>query len=147
MPVFQGVPQVPDPLGVGRGELGADLLAASAAPSRAPQVLAVAAEAKAADLQPAQRLLKRLLERAADRHRLADALHLRRQRRIGFGKLFEGEPRDLGDDIVDRRLETGRRFARDVVGQFVQSVADGQLGGDLGDRKTGRLATPAHWSD
>jgi hypothetical protein len=90
---------------------------------------------KAADFQPAQRLLERLLERAADRHRFADAFHLRHQRVVGFGELFEREPRNLRDDVVDRRLEAGLRFARDVVGQFVQPIADGQLGGDLRDRK------------
>ena len=44
---------------------------------------------KRPDLQAAQRLLQRLLERPADRHRLADRLHLRRQRRVGLGELLE----------------------------------------------------------
>ena len=99
----------------------------------APEVLAVAAEAEAAHLQPAQRLLERLLERPPDGHRLAHALHLRRQDGIGLGKFLEGESRDLGDHVVDRRLEAGHRLAGDVVGQLVQPVADRQLGGDLGD--------------
>ena len=113
---------------------------------RAPAVLAVAAEAEAADFQPAQGFLKRFLERAADGHRLADALHLRGQRGVGLGKFFEGEPRNLGHDVVDRRLEAGHRLAGDVVGQLVQPIADGQLGGDLGDRKAGGLARPARSS-
>ena len=37
--------------------------------------------------------------------------------------------------VVDRRLEAGRRLARDVVRELVERVADGELGGDLGDGK------------
>ena len=66
-------------------------------------------------------------------------LHLRGERAVRLGELLEGEPRDLGDDVVDRRLEARGRFARDVVRQLVQPVADRQLRGDLGDRETGRL--------
>ena len=93
-----------------------------------------------AGLQRAQRLLQRFGEGAADRHRLADRLHRGGQHRLGAGELLEGEARDLGDDVVDRRLERGRRRAAgDVVGDLVERVADRQLGGDLGDRKAGRL--------
>ena len=90
-------------------------------------------------LQAAQRLLQRFLERPADRHRLADRLHLRGQRRVGVGELLEGPARHLGDDVVDGRLEAGRRLAGDVVAQLVEAIADGQLGGDLGDGEAGRL--------
>ena len=87
-----------------------------------------------------KRLLQRLRKRSADRHRLADRLHRSRQNRIRAGKFLKREARDLGDDIVDRRLERGgRRPARDVVGDFVEGVADRELGGDLGDGKAGRL--------
>ena len=90
--------------------------------------------------KPAQRLLQRFLEGAADRHDLADRLHGRGQHRLGAGEFLEGEARDLGHDIVDRRLEGGRRGAAgDVVVELVQRVADGELGGDLGDREAGRL--------
>ena len=56
-------------------------------------------------LQRAQRLLQRLGEVAADRHRLADRLHVRGQRRVGAGELLEREPRHLHHDVVERRLE------------------------------------------
>ena len=79
------------------------------------------------------------LERAADRHRLAHRLHLRRQRRIGFGELLEVPPRNLGDDVVDGRLEGGGSEAGDVVGDLVQVIAERQLGRDLRDRKPGGL--------
>ena len=81
-----------------------------------------------------------LLEGAADRHHLADRLHRGGQHRLGAGEFLEGEARDLGDDVVDGRLERGRRRAAgDVVGDLVERVADRELGGDLGDREAGRL--------
>ena len=119
-------------------------------PDRGAQHVMVVAEAKSVDfdlvkpvearLQRAQGLLQRLGEGAADRHRFADRFHRCGQRGFGAGKLLEREARDLGDDIVDRRLERrGRRAAGDVVGDLVERIADRQLGRDLGDRKTGRL--------
>ena len=86
-----------------------------------------------------QRLPERLLEGAADPHRLADRLHLRAERRVGAGELLEGEARELDDDVVERRLEARRRRLRQVVRDLVERVADGELGGDLRDRVAGRL--------
>ena len=106
-----------------------------------PQVFVVTAETETADFQSAKRFLEGLLESSADRHRFADAFHLRHQRRVGFGKFFESKPGNLGNDIVDRRFKTGFRFSSDVVGQFPQPIPDGEFGGDLGDRKTGGLGS------
>ena len=93
-----------------------------------------------AGLEAAQRLLQRLLEGAAHRHDLAHRLHLRREPLVGARELLEREARDLGDDVIDRRLERRRRgAARDVVAQLVERVADGQLRRDLGDREAGGL--------
>ena len=62
------------------------------------------------------------------------------RRSLAVGNFLEGEARHLGHHIVDRGLERGRRGAAgDVVLQFVERVADGQLGRHLGDRETGRL--------
>jgi hypothetical protein len=97
-------------------------------------------EAGQAGLQAAQGLLHAFLEGAADGHHLADRLHGGGQVRLAARILLEGEARDLGDHIVDRGLERGRgRAAGDVVLQLVQRVADGQAGGDLGDREAGGL--------
>ena len=96
-------------------------------------------EAGQAGLHRAQRLLQRFLEGPADRHRLAHALHRGGEQRLGAGELLEGEARHLGDDVVDRRLEGGRRVAGDVVQQLVERVADRQPRGDLGDREAGGL--------
>ena len=54
---------------------------------------------------------------------------------IGLGKFFKGKSRNLGHDVVNRGLKTGLRLPRDIVGQFVQAITHGQLGGDLGNGK------------
>src|SRR5690606_28201096 len=82
-------------------ELGRNLVA----------IVAALVEPVDAGLQSAQRLLEALLEGAADRHHLADRLHLRGQARIGLRKLLEREAGDLRDHVVDRRLERRRRRA------------------------------------
>ena len=97
-------------------------------------------EAGEARLQRAQGLLQGFGEGAPDRHRLADRFHRRRQDGIGAGEFLEGEARDFGDDIIDRRLERGRRRAAgDVIGDFVEEIADRQFGRDFGDREAGRF--------
>jgi len=53
------------------------------------------------------------LERAANGHGLADAFHLRVQRRIGLREFLEGEARNLGYDVINARLEAaGARRSR-----------------------------------
>ena len=121
------------PVGARRGQRGAECIGAAVA-GRLDLV-----EAGQPGLHAAQALLQRLGEAAADRHRLADRLHRCGQQGRRAGEFFEGEARDLHHDVVDGRLEAGRRDARDVVGEFVQRVADGEFGGDLGDREAGRL--------
>ena len=92
-----------------------------------------------AELERAERLHEGFLERPADRHHLADRLHLRGQRAIGARELLERPARDLDDDVVDGRLEGRRRQPRDVVGDLVEVIAERELGGDLRDREPGRL--------
>jgi hypothetical protein len=70
----------------------------------------VAVEAEPALLERAQRLLQRLGEGAADGHRLADRLHLGAEH-TGWCRGTSRTPSgDLGDHVVDRRLEAGRRL-------------------------------------
>ena len=99
-------------------------------------------------LHRSQCLAERLGEAPADRHGLAGALHGGGQRHVGIGELLEGEPGHLDHDVIQGRLEAGRRLAGDVVADLVQRVADGQLRGDLGDGEPGRLrrqrARPRH---
>ena len=58
---------------------------------------------------------------------------------VGERELLERPARHLDDHVVERGLEAGGRLARDVVVDLVERVADGQPGGDLGDREAGGL--------
>ena len=82
--------------------------------------------------------MQALLEGAANGHDFADRLHLRGQSGRGQREFLEREPRNLGDDIINGRLERGRGLTTgNVVGQLVQRIADRQLGGNLGNREAG----------
>ena len=96
-------------------------------------------EAGPSDLERAGRLQQRLGEAAADAHDLAHRLHLGGERVVCACELLEGEAGDLHDGVVDDRLEGGRRLGRDVVGELVEPVADGEQRGDLGNREAGGL--------
>ena len=91
------------------------------------------------ELARAHGLLERLLEGASDGHGLPHALHVRGELAVGHRELLERPARHLDHHVVERGLEAGRRLARDVVVDLVQGVADGQAGGDLGDREAGGL--------
>ena len=93
-----------------------------------------------AGFKPSKRLLQRLLERAAHGHHFTNRLHLCRQAIAGAWELLKCEARNLGDNIVDGRLERRWRCtARYIVLQFIEGVTNRQLGRNLGDRKPGRF--------
>ena len=81
----------------------------------------------------------RLLERAADGHRLAHRLHVGGQLAVLAGELLEREPGPLDHHVVDGGLERRGRDAGDVVVDLLERVADRQPRGDLGDREPGGL--------
>ena len=87
----------------------------------------------------AERLLQAFFKGAPDGHGFADGFHRGRKPGVRSREFFKGEARDLGDDIVDRRLETCRGDAGNVVCQLVQRVADSQFRRDLGNREAGCL--------
>ena len=90
-------------------------------------------------LQAAERLVERRAEGAVDRHHLAGRLHLRPEPAVRRRELVEREPRQLDDDVVERRLERRDGRARDDVGDLGQRAAGGDLGRDPRDRVAGRL--------
>jgi hypothetical protein len=47
---------------------------------------------------------------------------------VAVCKHLEGEARNLGDDVINGRLEAGGGGARDVVLGFVEQVANGEFG-------------------
>ena len=89
-----------------------------------------------AALQGADALEQGLLQVGADAHDLAGGLHLGAQLVAGGGELIEGEPGQLGDDVVQAGLEGGVGVGDlDVL----QGHAHGDLGGDPGDGVAGGL--------
>ncbi len=104
------------------------------------QVFEFLVKAFGTHFQAAQGFLQGFLEGAAYGHDLTHRLHLGGQAGVGLGEFLEGEPGDLGDHVVDGRLERSRGDAAgDFVAQFVQGVAHRQFRGDLGDREAGGL--------
>ncbi len=99
----------------------------------------VAVEAEAALFEATKRFLQALGEGPTNGHDLAHRLHLRTQHTARAWKLLKGPTRDLGDDIVDARLEAGRGHLRDVVRDLIEGVPHREPGCDLGDRETGGL--------
>jgi hypothetical protein len=78
-------------------------------------------------------------ERAADRHRLADRLHLRAEHAARAGNFSNAHRGILRDDVVDRRLEA-RGVARVMsFGISSRVYPTASLRGDLGDREAGGL--------
>ncbi len=136
--VFECVADVEDSLGTGSRQLRTDFVAVWLI-FGSPKILWVTAKSERADFQTTQGFLERFLKRPSDRHGFADRLHLCCQRCVGFGKFLECESRHFGDDVIDRRLEAGFGFLRDVVGQFPQTISDRQFRSDLCNRETGRF--------
>jgi hypothetical protein len=91
------------------------------------------------ELPRSERLQQGLAERPADAHGLTDRLHLRPELPVRARELLEGEARELDDDVVEGRLEAGRRRLRQVVRDLVQRVSDRELRSNLGDRVARRL--------
>ena len=92
-------------------------------------------EAISALLKRTDGLLERLRERTPDRHDLAHRLHAGPKGRLRSGQLLERPAWDLGDDVVNRRLEARWGGLGDVIDDLVESVADGETSSDLGDRE------------
>ena len=83
------------------------------------------------------RFLNALLKRSPDGHHFPHRLHLHSQYAVGPGKFFEIEAGHFSDHVIKRRLIGGQGLPRNIVGNFIEQVAHGQLGGDFGDRETG----------
>ncbi len=125
----QGVAHCENPAGIGHAQVFQDSVAGRQGGAE------VVAKAGRADFHGAQAFLQGFLECAANAHGLAHAFHRSCQLVLCAGEFLEGEARNLENDIVDGRLETGHGLARDVVAQFVERVANRQLGRDLGNGK------------
>ena len=99
----------------------------------------VGIESEPSVLERPQPLLEGLGEGSADGHDLADRLHRSPEHAGRSGELLERPTGDLGDDVVDGRLEGRRGLLSNVVWDLVEGVADREAGCDLGDREAGGL--------
>ncbi len=132
----EGITDVPDAVRSGHVQFPGEGLAGVLG----IQVLQFLVKALGAHLQATQSFLQRLLESPADGHHLTHGLHLGGQAGVGLGEFLEGEAGNLGDHVVDGRLERGRGDpSGDLVAQLVQGVAHRQLGRHLGNREAGGL--------
>ncbi len=102
-------------------------------------VVGVGDEAVHADLEHTGGLLDGLLERPADGHDLAHRLHLRADLLRDAAEFLEVPAGDLDDEVVERRLEAGRRGPGDGVPEVGQAVAQGELGRNEGQGIAGGL--------
>ena len=99
----------------------------------------IAVETCTTDFQRPQCFLQTLGEGSPNRHRLADAAHLRAEGVAGSIEFLESPTRNLRHHVVDRWFEARRSLLGDVVGNLIEGVTNGQLCGDLGDRESGCL--------
>ena len=96
------------------------------------------AEPRTTALERANRLLESLLVGLADRHDLADGLHLRAELVLDGAELLERPACELENDVVAvRRVLLERSVA--PVGNLVHRHASGELRRDERDREAGRL--------
>ena len=98
--------------------------------------LDLAAADALARIERADALHQRLFKGASDGHDFANGLHLRPQVFIRSGKFLKLPLRNLDHHVVERRLEARRSLARDVVRDFIERVAHGELCRNLRDGKS-----------
>src|ERR1700733_12101966 len=90
-------------------------------------------------IEGANALHQSFFKGATDGHHFADRLHLHAEVFVGARKFLELPLGNLYDHVVESWFKAGGGFARDVVGNFIERVADGELRGNLGDRKARRF--------
>ena len=93
-----------------------------------------------ANLRAADRLHNAHLKAGGNGHDLAGGLHLGAQLPAGAVELVKGPLGELHHHVIHRRLKARASLASDVVGDLVEIVAQGDLGGDFGDGVAGCLA-------
>ena len=138
--LLEGIADVENPLFIGNRKFGLDRILGGLFGS-SPEILLTATQSEVTNFQASQRFLQRLFESTADGHGFADGFHLHGQNRVGIREFFECPAGNFGDDVVDGWFKTGKRFAGDVVSDFIESITDGQLRGDFCNRESGRFGS------
>ena len=125
--------QVPDTVGTGYGQLAVNLRHGILRRGTEDRV-----KAGSADLEAAQGFVHGLLESTADGHHLAHRFHLGGQCSVRLLEFLKGKAGNLGYHVVDARLKGGRCCTTgNFVLQFIQGIANSQLGRHFGDREAG----------
>ncbi len=75
-----------------------------------------------------------LLERSSDSHYLACRFHLSSESTFCVNKFIERPFGEFYNNIIERRLEAGISFARDLIDYFIKSITDSDLCRRLGYR-------------
>ena len=101
----------------------------------------VSLETDEAGVNLANGLLDGLLESSANSHDLADRLHRRANVTLHVLELGQIPTGDLGDDVIQRRLEVGAGSLCDCVGKLRERVSKTNLGGSVCERVTGSLGS------
>ena len=91
------------------------------------------------NLHTADRLHERFLKVRTDGHDLPRRLHLRPEETGSVEEFIKGPFGELHHHVVERGLETGVGLFGNRVFDFVERVADGNLGRNLCNRVTRRL--------
>ena len=96
-------------------------------------IVAVSAQTSAILLQGAKCLLQGLLKGSAHSHSLTNRLHAGGQNAAGALELDEGKARNLDHAVVDGRLKGSRSCLGNVIGNFIQCIANREQCGHLCD--------------
>jgi hypothetical protein len=99
----------------------------------------VGVEAREIGVDLTNSLLEGLLESSADGHDFADRLHGRTDVTLNMLELGQIPLGDLGDNVIERRLEAGGGRLGNSVGQFGESVTKSDLGSGVRKRVTSGL--------
>jgi len=100
------------------------------------RILPVGTQTESPDLQGPDPFLKGLFEGAPDGPGFGHGFHWGGQKIPGFGKFFKGPPGNFHHAVIQGGFEGGHGFAGDIVGDFIQGIPHGQLGGNFCDGKS-----------
>ena len=96
----------------------------------------ISEKAESSDLERSHGLVQGLLEGSADGHGFSHGFHGGCEPILGPGEFLEGPARDFDHAVVDGRFKGSERLPGDVVGDFIQRVADSEFCRNLGNRKS-----------
>ena len=104
-------------------------------------VFSIPAQTIAANLKGANAFLQGFLKGSANGHDLAYGFHGRCQIIPGFREFLESPSWNFDYAIINGWLKRRHRLAGDIIGDFIQRIAHGQLGCNFGNGIPSRLGS------